>query len=286
MKRILVPCDFSPAAKEAFKFASKIAGKNKSKIYVLYVIDNSVVNHSTGELSHIAAFNGVFMQKLEGQMNEKFVELKHEYANEDAVVTFHMDIGSLTQTIENFIADKKVDVVIMGTHGVSGLKELFVGSNTERVIRYANVPVVAVPLGSQFDTIEHIVFPVVPTTRASGFIHEVKTIQNLFRATLHILWINTPHIFKSDDEAIEDLQEFADQHHFHDYKLHTKSDHSAQEGILRFVKEIKAGLLFMPTHSRKGLSHWLVGSITENVVNHVQCPVWTYALKDENIRAS
>lgn len=280
MKKILVPCDFSATAKEAFKFAVNIAEKNKSEIYVLYVVDSSFVNSATSELSHAAAFNGVFMQRLEEQYNEKFFEMKREHAPDDLNVTFKIDIGSLTQTIQSYIQEKKVDLVVMGTHGASGLKEFFVGSNTEKIVRYANVPVVAVPLGSQFDAIQDIVLPVEPRHQATSFIHEVKVIQNFFQAKLQILWINTPHLFKSDAEAIEDLQEFADDHHLHDYKLNVRSDHSEQEGILHFAHEVKAGLIFMPTHSRKGLIHWLTGSITENVVNHVQCPVWTYSLKE------
>jgi nucleotide-binding universal stress UspA family protein len=280
MKKILVPCDFSDTAKEAFKFAVNIAEKNKSEIHVLYVVDSSFVSNATSELSHVATFNGVFIQRLEEQFNEKFTKMKGEYASDDMHITFKLDIGSLTQSIQTYIPEKKIDLVIMGTHGASGLKEFFIGSNTEKIVRYANVPVVAVPLGSQFDSIQDIILPVDPNHRATNFIHEVKAIQNFFQAKVQLLWINTPHIFKSDAEAMEDLQEFAEDHHFHDYKLNVRSDHSEQEGILHFAREIKAGLIFMPTHSRKGLVHWLTGSITENVVNHVQCPVWTYSLKE------
>lgn len=281
MKKILVPCDFSATAKEAFKFAVNIAEKNNSEIHVLYVVDSSSIAAPTAELSPVAAFNGVFMQKLEEQLNEKFFDMKREYALTNSTVAFKIDIGTLIQTIELYIQDKKIDLVVMGTHGASGLKEFFVGSNTEKIVRYSKVPVVAVPLGSQFDSIQDMVFPVVPSQHAASFIHEVKSVQNFFQAKLHLLWINTPHIFKSDSEAAEDLQEFAEQHHFHDYKLNVRSDHSEQEGILHFAREIKAGLIFMPTHSRKGLIHWFTGSITENVVNHVQCPVWTYSIKNE-----
>ncbi len=278
MKKILVPCDFSATAKEAFKFGVNIAEKNKSEIFVLYVVDSAFGNGGGSDQSHVTAFNGVFMQKLEEQLHEKFNDMKLEHAPAGSKVTFKIQIGQLTQAIESYILDKKIDLVVMGTHGASGLKEFFVGSNTEKIVRYSKVPVVAVPLGSQFDSIEDIVFPVVPRLHDAGFIHEVKAIQNLYEAKLQILWINTPHVFKSDSDALEDLQEFAEHHHFHNYKLNIRSDYSEQEGIMRFARDIKAGLLFMPTRSRKGLVHWLTGSITENVVNHIQCPVWTYSI--------
>ena len=279
MKRILVPCDFSDTAKEAFKFAVSIASKNDSEIHVLYVVDSSFIGNATSELSHLAAFNTSFMQRMEEQFNEKFLDMKKEYASPNSSITFKLEIGALIQSIETYIRDKSIELVVMGTHGASGLKELLVGSNTEKIVRYSNVPVVAVPLGSHFDTITNIVFPAVPDQRADNFIHALKSVQNFFQARLQILWVNTPHIFKSDAEALEDLQDFADHYHFHNYTLNIRNEYSEQDGILRFAKEINANLIFMPTHSRKGLLHWLTGSITENVVNHVQCPVWTYSIK-------
>jgi nucleotide-binding universal stress UspA family protein len=279
MKKILVPCDFSAPAQEAFKFAANIAQKNKSEIYVLYVIDNTFVNSSSFGLSHLATFNGIYMQKLEEQLNEKFVEMKSRYAP-GVVSTFKIDIGSLTQTIESYSREKKLDLIVMGTHGASGLKEFFVGSNTEKVVRYSAIPVIAVPEKSKTDGVRDIVFPVVPREYTSPFVREIKTIQNFFDARLHILWINTPHIFKSDREAMEDLQEFADYHKFSNYTLNVRNEHIEQEGILHFGREINADLIAMPTHNRKGLIHWLSGSITENVVNHVHCPVWTFSIKE------
>lgn len=278
MKKILVPCDFSRPAEEAFRFAVNIAHKNKSEIHLLNVVDSSFANAGSSELSHIAGFNGIFIQKLEQQLHGKFQELKTKYAGEDIPVSFTMEVGSLAQNIDHYIAEKKIELVVMGTNGASGLKELFVGSNTEKIVRHSRVPVVAVPLGPHIDSIKDIVFPVDPADDPTNFLKELHFIQNLYQAKLQILWINTPNIFKSDAEAMEDLRDFAEECHLHDYKLNVRSDHSEHEGILHFASEIKASLIFMPTHGRKGVRHWLAGSITENVVNHVQCPVWTCSI--------
>lgn len=282
MKKILVPCDFSAPAQEAFNFAVNIARQNNGEIHVLYVIDTAFVNNSTGNFSHAAAFNGVFLQKLEEQqLNEKFVAMKERYAHELFSVFFKIDIGSLTQTIENYVRDKNLDLVVMGTHGASGLKEFFVGSNTEKVVRSSNVPVIAVPDGGKaIQSIGNIVFPVVPKQRTSNFVNEIKVIQNFFQSKLHMLWVNTPHNFKSDGEAIEDLQDFANYHHFKDYTVNVRSEHIEQDGILGFAREINADLITIPTHGRKGLIHWLSGSIAEDIVNHVRCPVWTCGIRE------
>lgn len=278
MKKILLPCDFSRTAEEAFRFAVKIADKNKSEIHVLYVIDSSFSNNSASEISHVASFNGVFMQRIEEQLHEKFFALKSKHNADHIPTFFSIQLGLLPQNIEKYIKEKQIDLVTMGTNGASGLKELFVGSNTEKIIRNAKIPVVAVPLGSNTDTISDIIFPVDPADDPANYLQELRFIQNLFHAKLQMLWINTPNIFKSDGEALDDLREFAEEYQLYNYKLNIRSDHTEQDGILRFASEINATLIFMPTHSRKGLAHWLTGSITENVVNHVQCPVWTCSI--------
>jgi nucleotide-binding universal stress UspA family protein len=280
MKKILVPCDFSRTAEEAFRFAVNIANKNNSEIHLLYVVDSASGSFSSEEISHIAAFNAFFMQKLGEQLKEKLHDLKSKYADPDCPVSLSIEIGSLSNNIQRYITEQKIDLVVMGTNGATGLKEIFVGSNTEKIVRTAKVPVVAVPLGSHINGVEDIVFPVDPCNDPTKFLKQLMLLQDLFQAKLQLLWINTPNIFKSDDEALADLKEFADEYHLQNYKMNIRSNHTEHEGILRFAWEINASLIFMPTHGRKGFAHWFGGSVTENVVNHVQCPVWTCSLKN------
>jgi nucleotide-binding universal stress UspA family protein len=75
------------------------------------------------------------------------------------------------------------------------------------------------------------------------------------------------------------LKEYARHFKFTNFTLNLRQDHYEPDGIISFAKEIKADVLAMATHGRKGLSHFISGSITEDVVNHVTCPIWTYSLK-------
>jgi nucleotide-binding universal stress UspA family protein len=280
MKRILVPCDFSPPAQEAFRFAVNIALQNAGEIHVLYVIDGTVASNLNSSLSFSPDLNRNVVQKSEDHLNEKFAEMKKAYASDLLSITLKVETGSLTSTIKNYIPDSHIDLVVMGTHGASGLKELFFGSNTEKIVRYSGVPVIAVPDGAKIDLISNIVFPVDPSLCTEDLVLQIIEIQTFFQAKLHVLWINTPHFFKSDVEAMEDLQDFADFHLLHNYTLNSRSEYIEQDGILRFAKEFNGCLITMPTHGRKGIKRWLTGSITENVVNHVHCPVWTYSMED------
>src|SRR5688572_24575556 len=112
MKRILVPCDFSPPAQEAFRFAANIARQNPdSEIHVLYVIDSSIANNSDSSLSHSLAFDGSVAQKLEEQWNESFADMKRIFAPDLRSVTLKIEVGPLTPTIQDYIHNNNINLV-------------------------------------------------------------------------------------------------------------------------------------------------------------------------------
>jgi hypothetical protein len=75
------------------------------------------------------------------------------------------------------------------------------------------------------------------------------------------------------------MEEFARHYALSNYTLNTRNDFSEQDGIINFAHEIKADMITMGTHGRRGLAHLFMGSVTEDVVNHVDCPIWTYVIK-------
>ena len=85
---------------------------------------------------------------------------------------------------------------------------------------------------------------------------------------------------RTDDER-EMMKAYARHFGLNDYSVYTRNDFYEQDGIINFAKEIKADLIVMSTHGRRGLAHLISGSITEDVVNHVQCPIWTFSIHNK-----
>ena len=112
------------------------------------------------------------------------------------------------------------------------------------------------------------------------FVNRVKELQAFFGATLHILLVNTPYNFKRTKDDKELLEEYAKHYKLENYTLNVYDDYYAEDGIINFTHNIKADMIAMGTHARKGLAHLFIGSVAEEVVNHVDCPIWTYSLKD------
>lgn len=272
MKNILVPCDFSKPAEEAFKFAITIAGQSKGEIHVLYVIDTTFLKGSPS-LSYSYAFNVDFLKEIEREADQKFHIMWGKYAPMTMKIRFRHVISSLTEEIENYIKLNDIDLVVMGTHGEGNAT---FGSNTDKIVRSVNVPVLAILTAPA--KVENIVLPVLPNQADENFINGIKDLQAFFQAKLHLLYVNTPLFFKSDPDANKELEEFARKKGFSNYTTNVRSDYSIEAGITHFAKEINSDMIAMGTHAWKGLWHFFIGSTAEDLVNHVKIPVWTICL--------
>lgn len=274
MKKILVPCDFSEPAVEAFRFAIDLASKSGSSITILKVIDIPVVYDTAFGMPTYLDNSGLIAE-LRNDARKNFERLVKKYGKGYSAIRFTVLQGPTSVMIRDFIEEKKFSLVVMGTHGASGLQEFFVGSNAEKIVRFSRVPVFTIRKAVPVSSIKNIVFPTSLLRDQSDFIKRLKGIQEFFGAKLHILFLNTPFNFVRDNE----LKEYASRHKFTNFTLNFRQDRYEPDGIISFAREIKADMLAMATHGRKGLSHFISGSITEDVVNHIECPVWTYSLK-------
>ncbi|MBT1690739.1 universal stress protein [Dawidia soli] len=272
MKNILVPCDFSKPAEDAFRFAIDIARQSGGQVHVLYVI-NMTFLHGRPSMSNAYAFNLNFLKDIEKESDEKFRVMWSRYAPFTMKVMFRHVISSLVPEVEQYIRDYAIDLVIMGTHGEGNA---VIGSNTDKVVRRSPVPVLSVR--TYPGRIEKIILPIMGAHENRHFVDAVKELQTFFQAHLHIVYINTPLYFRNEPDALHDLERFA-QGKFTNYTLYIRSDYTVEAGIAHFATEIDADLIALGTHAWKGLLHLIVGSVAEDLINNLKTPIWTFHLR-------
>ncbi len=273
MKRILVPCDFSDPAVQAFKFAVDIAKESRGEVILLNVVELPVMHESV--LMPTLSFEEAFIKDMKAHAEKNFAKMKDKWAKEGPKVTSFVEFGGATPTIRDYVKENKIDLLVMGTHGASGLKEFFVGSNTEKIVRTSEVPVIAIKGQVKMSSIKNIVFPNTFGMDQEELTLRVKALQNFFKATLHVLYVNTPSSFRRDIEVKKEMKAFAKRFMLKDYTLTIFNDYSEEEGLRNFVTDTKADMVAMATHGRRGINHLMSGSIAEDVVNHLTCPIWT-----------
>lgn len=196
-----------------------------------------------------------------------------------------VQFGKIGEVIRRYAKDQEIDAIIMGSHGATGAREFFIGSNAERIVRQSSVPVLVLK-DFYKGPIKNIVFPnTLDTENQEDLVQKVKALQHFFRAHLHIVWINTPLNFTSDNETRQRLEKFVKRYQFKDYTINVYNHVNPEDGILEFAKSIDASLIAMGTHGRTGLAHLFHGSLTESLVNHTDKLVWSYKIKDEPVEA-
>lgn len=281
MKKILVPCDFSKPATNAFRFALDIAAQSKGSIYLLNVIELPVLHDTV--MMPVLNFEAELLKELKDKAEKSFAKIISKYATDNVKVVGEVLFGSVSTQISDFTKSEKIDLVIMGSHGASGIREFIIGSNAEKIVRNSLVPVLVVKDYSK-GSIKNIVFPnTLDTEHQEALTMKVKGLQAFFKAHLHIVWINTPLNFTSDTETFKRLEAFAKRFMLRDYSLHVFNHRDEEAGILEFTGRVKGDIIAMATHGRKGVSHLLNGSLAEDVVNHTRGLVWTYSLKNEKL---
>lgn len=279
MKKILVPCDFSDCAIEAFRFALDLAAQSKGEVSVVKVIDLPVVYEATFGMPPYV-LNPGFVKELDDDAENTFKKLFDQYGKGFGAVQFTVLHGPVTAMLREFIEDKKIDLVVMGTHGASGFKEFFVGSNTEKVVRFSKAPVFSIRKAVPIESIRNIAFPTLLEMDQPDLASKVMMLQKFFNAKLHLLLVNTPSNFRTHEEQKEAMQEYVKHYGFENYTINMRNDtYFEPDSILRFAGEVHADMIAMGTHARRGISHFLIGSTAEDVVNHVNVPIWTTSIR-------
>jgi nucleotide-binding universal stress UspA family protein len=280
MKKILVPFDFSKTAITAFRFALDIAAQSRGTVHLLHVIELSFVNDPI--VMPVMTFDGAFFEDLREKTNKEFDKIISKY-NLDGKVTKNIEFGSIAKMIREFATRQSIDLIVMGSQGASGLKEIVVGSNAEKVVRNSSVPVLVMK-DYYKGPVKNIVFPnTLELEKMQDFTMKVKALQAFFNAKIHIVYINTPTNFTPDTITLQRLKDFAKRFMFKDFTINIFNHQFEEDGILEFTKTVNGDLIAMGTHGRKGISHLMQDSLAENVVNHAQSSIWTYNLKLESM---
>jgi len=276
MKKILVPCDFSNTAVQAFRFACQLASVSKGEVFVLHVIE--LPNLHSSKLVPIQAYEKAFLKQLKSKVQANFEKLKERWGGK-LKIHLSLEHGPVADGIRKFTDRKRIDLIVMGTHGASGIREFTVGSNTEKIVRSSRVPVFAIKKLVNVASIKNIIFPTNLVGMNKTWISSLQALQQLLRAKLHILYVNVPSNFTPDHVSEVRLIEFAHDYQFKNCDIHIYNDIDEESGILNFSKKIKHTIIAMATHGRTGINHLMSGSIAEDVVNHIEGPIWTLSEK-------
>lgn len=219
---------------------------------------------------------GEVAREMMDQNKAKLNEMAEIVRNKNVMVDQEVKIGNPFLNITSELKDENVGLVVMGSKGSSGLEEVLIGSNTEKVVRHALCPVITLKEPISFDKIKNIVFASNFKDDKEDLIEHIKDMQRLFDAKLHFVRINSLNNFEPDSFSKMRIKKWISQHGFTNYTMRVYNDMQEEDGIIHYAEEIEADMLALGTHGRTALSRLFSGSLAEHVVNHAKRPIWTY----------
>lgn len=282
MKKILVPTDFSKQAQIAIDVAVDIALHANAQLILMHVVEEASGTsfNITGEVNMSRGWEDkVFTMKLIEKSKKQMTKLFEDVKAKGVKVKQEVRIGTAFHGIRDIITEQKVDLVVMGTAGRTKIEGMIIGSNTEKVVRHSRCPVLTVNKKPASTDFKNIVYATSMSKDEETFSRIVRTTQQMYDATIHLVRINTPGNFQRDAVIKKYMQDFAKKLQLKNYTMNIFNDLSEEEGIIYFADSIDADMIAMATRGRTGFAHVLAGSIAEEVAAHARRPVLTFVTK-------
>lgn len=288
IKRILVPVDFSATSNKAVDYALFLGEKYGAKITLFHAV--VVMQDDIDEEEHLNAYEDIINkqeEKRKGYMRAHADKGERLGVRIDSVLRRGMNPG---ETILQFLEEKKFDIVVMGTHGLTEMMKLWLGSVTEKVVRYSPAPVVTIHKDYQRKpSIEKVLFPIDFSEFSKKAFKKGMSIVRKFDAKPFLMFTveeqQHPFYYLQSSEPIltsnpelkkqllENLQKLAGS--FKDTVVYHLAEGKPHKKIAGYAEKSKMDLIIMASHGMSGWEHLLIGSTTERVVNVAPCPVMT-----------
>jgi nucleotide-binding universal stress UspA family protein len=272
MKKILAPTDFSENATNAIKYAIKLFEKETCVFYLLntftpaaYNVGAMVDSYSALRLQEIVKDNSEKnLEMLEDSLKEQFNNPNHSFVR---IASFNLLILEITDVVTR----EGIDLIVMGTKGATGAKEVFLGTHTTYTIKKVKCPVIAVPSGFVFDPPKEILFPTdYRLSKTNKYLSLIKGICEKHVSRLNILNAYHGEPLSKDQNNIKD---FLDKYfEGNSHLFHIAEDTDLIGAIDNFQVKHKINFLIMIHNRHSFFENMLFRPLINQIAYHTNIP--------------
>lgn len=285
-EKILVTLDGSELAELALPYAEEFAGKMGSELILLHVVQSIDDPYSR--------ILQPYFEKMLTNIKCNIEKYLSKYQPENIKLDIKILVGHPAEQIIDYADIKGVDLIIMATHGRSGIRRWSLGSVADKVVRSAKKPVLLVRAGNPHAQISEngifrkIVVPLDGSKASESIIPYVKELANKINSKLYLLVVEDPDFYVAPEYAVASFEDFqsmksaarsyleiiSKQSGFDDKNVNEEVVVGlAAEKIIDYAKELDADCIAMATHGRSGASRWIFGSVATKVLNEGTLPL-------------
>lgn len=272
MIRILLPTDFSDNSWNAISYALQLFKDERCTFTLLNTYTPIIYQLESAELGTAQfGLENAMRQASEQGLERIKSRIELELSNPKHTIASISSFNTLTEEIKELYEGQMMDIIIMGTQGASGLKEILFGSNAIHVINKAKCPVMAIPSDYQFEAPHEILFP---TDYLIAYkvqhMETIKKIARLFGARTNILHVSTGIDLtpeqKENQNKLKDLIK-GTSHLFHDVR-----NNHIPEAIAEFQVRHKINLLAMINNKHSFFENLFFKSNIKHIGFHLNVP--------------
>jgi nucleotide-binding universal stress UspA family protein len=262
--RLLVPTDFSPCADAAWATALALATRREAELHLWHALEWPSAEGEPDPESLAARLLEDARQRLSERLEQALALGLSAFQ--------HLTLAAFEEGFQELQAGQSVDLVVMGTHGTRGLREWMYGSRTQRAVRTARCPVLAVkrPLEAP---VANVLFLTDLEPGARAALESVREVVREAAPDFHILHVQLPRLFHEPVLVLRDARHrFAEgldlPHAWYDFP-----ELSLEHGVQRIRQRVDLDLVALGTHGRSDWTRTFRHSLAEGLLHHLDLPV-------------
>jgi nucleotide-binding universal stress UspA family protein len=272
IKKILVPTDFSETGLLALEHATFMASLFKAQLYLLHVIEAFEYMNNIYEPQVMAKDT----EGVHDIVKEKLEKLAAKITKEKGInIKILVESGRPSSGIAEAVKENNIDLILMGTHGVNGFEEYFIGSNAHKVVNISPCPVITVQTQAKKMGFRNIVMPIDNSLHSRQKVNYVSALASKYGSKVHILGLlNSEEKIEEKKiniklDSVENVIKKTGVPYIRKLK---KGKNIAME-TMEYSNKVKADLIVIMTDHESNLTGMFLGSLSKQIVNHSKVPV-------------
>lgn len=276
MKKIIVPTDFSDNALKATIYAAELAKKSGAAVLLTHIVEPV-----TDSIRQPHALHGRLEEEIVHNRKKELAEIQQSFAQAYPDITTEIELakGTIITSLLDVANRKEADIIVMGTKGATGLKEVFLGSVATGIIGKTKIPVLAIPGDYEVEEPDAILFATNHFEENKTLLIRIADIAKLFSTVVHVaVFVDTDTAEATD--YIDNQKQLGHYMNFLkiafpdvSFKGELLAGKEFEETIEKYDSENAVDIIAMITYPKSFWEKFLKKSITRRMAFHSKIPV-------------
>ncbi len=273
--KILIPTDFSVQAEFAYLMVKNLGSKLPVETHFVHVLNvpDTVTMDGKGNIQTCGEIDVRYVEQQRDIALRKLENLKTLYGQD---IETHLALGKTIDTVIGVAAAHGFDLIVMGTKGASGIRDIISGTDTQMIVRRSQVPVLSLMCDRSDLQIQNLLLVHDFAENGNQDMKLMHRILAAFGAKVHLMQVAS---LKDSEESIrKNMEVFAKANGLESYEAHVLHDRDVESGVIHFNQMHNIDIVCIGTHGKGG---WFHSSATEKLVKHLFKPIISFHLKEK-----